>query len=135
MSEKRCGDVAKLRLYNPNPFGIKVGDCVIRAISAATNQTWDEAYTGVSFQGFALKDMPSSNHVWGEYLKSQNFERRAIPNTCPDCYTVNDFAEEHPHGVYVLGTGLHAVAVINGEIWDSWDSRNEVPVYYYREVR
>lgn len=26
--------------FNPNPDGIHVGDCVIRAVSKATNQTW-----------------------------------------------------------------------------------------------
>lgn len=125
--------MAKLRLYNPNPYGSKVGDCVVRAISAVTGQDWDETYTGITFQGYALKDMPSSNYVWGEYLKSKGFQRKTIPNTCPACYTVSDFADDHQHGIYILGTGLHAVAVVDGVVWDSWDSRNEVPIYYYEE--
>lgn len=125
--------MAKLRYYNPNPYGSKVGDCVVRAIAAATCQDWDETYTGITLQGYALKDMPSSNYVWGEYLKSRGFQRKTIPNTCPVCYTVSDFADDHPSGVYVLGTGLHAVAVVDGVIWDSWDSRNEVPIYFYEE--
>lgn len=125
--------MAKWIYFNPNPAGQRIGDCVIRAISAVTEQDWDKTYTGLSFQGFALKDMPSSNYVWGEYLKSKGFRREAIPNTCPACYTVEEFADEHPHGAYVLGTGTHAVAVINGNIYDSWDSRGEVPIYYYKE--
>lgn len=125
--------MAEWLYYNPNPAGAKVGDCVIRAISAATRQDWDDVYTGLTFQGFALKDMPSSNYVWGEYLKSKGFRREIVPNTCPACYTVADFADEHPNGSYVLGTGIHAVAVIDGNIYDSWDSRNEVPVYYFKE--
>lgn len=120
--------------YNPNPTGAKVGDCVIRAISAVTKQDWDTTYTGLTFQGFALKDMPSSNYVWGEYLRSKGFVREAIPNTCPVCYTVEQFADDHPDGVFILGTGSHAVAVINGNIFDSWDSRSEVPVYLYKEA-
>lgn len=126
--------MAEIKYYNPNPFGAKVGDCVIRAISAATQQDWDSTYTGLTFQGFVLKDMPSSNYVWGEYLRSKGFERAHIPNSCPVCYTVDDFADDHPNGCYVLGTGTHAVAVISGEVWDSWDSRGEVPIYFYKKM-
>ena len=120
--------------YNPNPYGAKVGDCVIRAISAATKQDWDKVYTGLSFQGFALKDMPSSNYVWAEYLRAKGFVRETLPNTCPVCYTVGDFADEHPVGVYILGTGQHAVTIRDGNVYDSWDSRGEVPVFYFRKV-
>lgn len=120
--------------YNPNPFGAKVGDCVIRAISAATKQDWDKVYTGLAFQGFALKDMPSSNYVWGEFLRAKGFVRETIPNTCPACYTVGEFADDHPDGVYILGTGQHAVTIRDGNCYDSWDSRGEVPVFYFRKV-
>lgn len=116
---------------NPNPNGLFVGDCVVRAISIATGQDWDTTYTGLIFQGFALKDMPSSNYVWGEYLKSRGFSRRSIPSVCPACYTVGAFADDHPRGVYVLGTGEHAVAVVDGIVYDTADSRNAVPIYYY----
>ena len=107
---------------------------MIRAICAATGQDWDTVYTGVVFAGYAAKDMPSSNAVWGDYLRSLGFVRRIIPNTCPSCYTVGDFADDHPEGRYVLGTGTHAVAVVDGAILDSWDSRYEVPDYYFTEV-
>lgn len=125
--------MAKLIYYNPNPRDRKNGDCVIRAISAVTNQDWDTTYIGLTFQGFVLKDMPSSNYVWGEYLKSKGFVRRSIPNSCPACYTVNEFAEDHPDGSFVLGTGTHAVAVIDGCVYDNWDSRDKVPDYYFKE--
>ena len=120
--------------YNPNPRGQKIGDCVIRAISAATKQDWDSTYTGLTFEGFVLKDMPSSNYVWGEYLRSQGFKRGTIPNTCPMCYTAEDFADDHPDGVYVLGTGTHAIACISGNLYDTWDSRREPIIFYYEEA-
>ena len=117
--------------FNPNPNGSRTGDCVIRAIAAVTGQTWDTTYTAVALQGYALADMPSANHVWRAYLKSRGFSRAIIPDTCPDCYTVNDFADEHPKGAFVLGTGNHAVAVVDGTVLDTWDSRNEIPIYYF----
>ena len=125
--------MAHLVFYNPNPYGAKVGDCVVRAIAIASDQDWDTTYTGLTFQGFVLKDMPSSNYVWGEYLKSLGFRKRIIDNDCIQCYTVADFADEHRSGAYVVGTGTHAVAVVDGDVVDIWDSRNENPVYYYEK--
>ncbi len=34
--------------YNENPLGIFEDDCVIRAISCATNRSWDEVYDELS---------------------------------------------------------------------------------------
>ena len=126
-------EMAELIYYNPNPRRQNIGDCVIRAISAVTNQDWDDTYIGLVFQGFVLKDMPSSNYVWGEYLRSKGFVRRSIPDTCPACYTVDQFANDHPDGAFVLHAGAHAVAIINGSVYDNWDSRGEVPDFYFKE--
>ena len=30
--------------YNANPLGRKVNDCTVRAISLATEKSWDETY-------------------------------------------------------------------------------------------
>lgn len=118
--------------YNPNPDGNLVGDCVIRAISKATGQNWEETFDGVTDMAFQMKDMPSSNYVWAAYLKRKGFTKKIIPDSCPDCYTVRHFAQEHPRGSYVLGTGTHAVSVVDGNYYDSWDSGDEVPIYYFQ---
>ena len=34
--------------YNANPFGRLVNDCTVRAISLATEKTWDETYRELS---------------------------------------------------------------------------------------
>lgn len=78
-----------------------------------------------------MHDWGNSDPVWGAYLRSRGFSRSVIPNSCPDCYTIADFAENHPRGEYVLGTGKHAVAVVDGVIYDTWDSSREIPIFYY----
>lgn len=117
--------------YNPNPSEKFVGDCVIRGISKVENIQWEDAYIGVSVKGLFMRDMPSSNAVWGAYLKTKGYNRHHIPNTCPDCYSVSDFAEDYDKGTFLLATGTHVVAVVDGDYYDAWDSGNEIPVYYW----
>lgn len=117
--------------YNANPEGQRVGDCTVRAISKAMGQSWERTYTGLALQGFCLCDMPSANHVWGAYLRANGFRREIIPNSCPDCYTVKDFCAEHPKGTYILAISGHVVAVVNGDYYDTWDSGDETPLYYW----
>jgi hypothetical protein len=119
--------------YNPNPAGKRVGDCVIRALCKLTGKDWETTYFGVAMEGFRLYDMPSSNNVWGKYIRGQGFKKKVLPDTCPDCYTVRDFAREHKQGQYLLATGSHVVAVVDGDYYDSWDSGDEVPAYYFEK--
>lgn len=119
------------KYYNPNPLGLSVGDCTIRAISKIIERDWKTTYLELLVQGYKMYDMPSANRVWGEFLRSQGFVRRTIPSTCPDCYTVREFCIDHPVGSYVLGTGEHVIAVVDGDYYDSWDSGREIPIYYF----
>lgn len=117
--------------FQNNPTGRNVGDCAVRAVSAALGVDWEEAYNLIADAGYAMGDMPSSDSVWGAVLRQHGFYRKAIPNTCPDCYTAEDFSVDHPHGVYVLGFGGHVATVVDGDLYDSWDSSGKVPVYYW----
>lgn len=114
------------RYYNPNPCGKAVGDCVIRAVSKIENISWEQAYISMCVFGYVQCDMPSSNAVWAAYLKSRGYRQFAVGNNCSLCYTVKDFCREHPEGSFILGTGTHAIAVINGDYYDAWDSGEEV---------
>lgn len=119
------------KFYNPNPIGVRVGDCAVRAVSKALGVDWETAYAEIATSGYLMGDMPSSNSVWGAVLRKNGFSRSIIPNNCPDCYTAKDFCKDHPKGVFVLGFGNHVATVVDGDIYDSWDSSNEVPQYFW----
>lgn len=117
--------------FNPNPVARKVGDCAVRAVAKALRISWDDAFDLLSENAKAMGDMPSADSVWGSVLRQYGFRRRAIPNFCPDCFTAEDFCRSYPKGVYVLGFGGHVATVIDGNLFDSWDSSDEIVVYYW----
>jgi len=123
--------VSRWRYFLNNPSGRNVGDCSIRAVSVALGIDWETAYALIANAGFLMNDVISSNSVWGAVLRQHGFKRHILPNSCPDCYSLEQFAEDHPKGVYVVGTGNHVATVKDGEIWDSWDSSNEIPIYFW----
>lgn len=120
---------------NPNPVKKLVGDCVIRAISILLNESWEYTYDELSEAGREMYDVLTSNEVWTAYLYDQGFTRTAIPDTCPVCYTIKQFCIDHPRGEYLLATGTHVVAVIDGDYYDTWDSGHEIPIYYFQRRR
>ena len=119
--------------FNPNPAGRTVGDCSVRAIAKALDLDWESAYLQIVMNGFWMGDMPSSDSVWGCVLRKNGFYRESVPNTCPDCYTAEDFSRDHPVGTYILGFGGHVATVKDGDLYDSWDSSNEIPQFYWYE--
>ena len=123
--------MADWKFYNPSPAGRNVGDCSVRAVAKALDLDWETAYTLIAMAGFQMNDMPSSNSVWGAVLRKRGFYRHIIPNSCPDCYTIGQFADDHPEGVYVVCTGSHVCVVENGTVFDSWDSRGEAPIFFW----
>lgn len=122
--------------FNPSPTGRRVGDCAVRAIAKALDVDWEKSYMMLAANGFGMGDMPSSDSVWGSVLRQHGFYRESIPNTCPDCYTARDFCKDNPKGTFVLGFGGHVATVVDGDLYDSWDSSDEIPVYvWYRKEK
>lgn len=121
--------------YNPNPIAAREEDCAVRAVSAALDISWDEAFDLIAHNAKQMGSMMHRDAAWGSVLRQHGFKRAVIPNSCPDCYTAEDFCIDNPHGTYVLGFGTHTATVVDGGVLlDTWDSRDEVPIYvWYRD--
>lgn len=118
---------------NPNPCRSEEPDCVVRAISIATGRSWYETHRDLCFLSREKCTMPSVNWLWGLYLRDHGFSRFLLPEACGECVSVRRFCDHFPDGVYVIGTGTHAVAVIDGDYYDAWDSGDEIPSYFYKK--
>lgn len=124
----------RYQYYNPNPVGRSVGDCSVRAVAKALDLDWEQAYAELASNGFAMGDMPSSDGVWGATLRQHGFYKSNIPDNCPDCYTLENFVTDNPFGIFVVKLGNdHVATIIDGTLYDAWDSRNELPIFcWYR---
>ena len=105
-----------------------------------TKCEYDDTYLGyaISFPEsdtarpvkYKVDEVYLRNDFWIELLMSMGYKLYFIPDTCPYCITVERFAEDHPEGRYLLGTGSHVIACINGDYIDTWNSGRELPIYY-----
>ena len=119
--------------YNPNPCGRRVGDCAVRAVSKALDTTWEGAFVMLALNALQMCDMPSSDGVIAATLRQNGFVRKAISNSCPDCYDTEEFCKEFPTGTYVLFYGGHVACVQDGNLYDAWDSSHEIPQYFWEK--
>lgn len=119
---------------NPNPCRAEEPDCVVRAIAIATGQDWDAVHDGLCRMSKRYCTMPSVNWLWGLYLIENGFRRFRMPEACPECVTVKAFCRWFPEGTYVIGTGSHAVCVIDGDYYDMWDSGDQVASYFFEKM-
>ena len=117
--------------YNANPVGNRVRDCAQRAISAALNVDWDTASDMIYEMAKGMGTTTDDDNAWGAVLRRAGFYRAIIPNTCPECYTMTDFCRDHPRGVFVVKMPEHVATVIDGKLYDTWDSSSEIPIYYW----
>lgn len=119
--------------YNPNPVAAREEDCAVRAVSAALGVSWDEAFDMIAHNAKQMGAMMHRDAAWGSVLRQHGFRKKIIPNSCPNCYTAEDFCIDNPDGIFVLGFGTHTAAVIDGTLLDTWRSSDEIPIYvWYR---
>ena len=117
---------------NPNPKKhMTASDCVVRAIAICLNLGWYEIFDRLYSVARNDCNMPSDNRVWGHFLYLCGFEPIPLPE-CPECITLKEFCQRYYKGKYVVGTGSHAVAVMDGNYYDTFDSGNEILSYFWR---
>lgn len=120
---------------NKNPKQKKAGDCVIRAISAALDQSWEKTYADLCAIGVELCRMPNDRVVWGRYLESKGWVK------CPELRDPNNkrFTIEQAHHYlrpvqYIINAGnLHVTYSNNNTLYDTWDCRRKIMHSYWRK--
>lgn len=113
--------MAKYIYYNVNPRGEEIGDCVIRAISLATNIDYYEIERLLYETGDYYKCEELCVCCYSRLLEEYfNLE----PIEC-EGMTANEFANKYPVGTYLIRMDAHLSVVIDSNIYDIWNCGNE----------
>ena len=124
----------KYEKYNANPFKVKTGDCVIRAICVALKEDWKDTYKGMFDiaikSGYAI----SCKENYKRYLEEKGYKMKKMPKKeNGKRYTTKEFIEEiaSPKKNYVINLANHLTCVEKGTLIDIWDcSRKSVGNYW-----
>ena len=137
---------AILKRYNANTRDLSVGDCVKRSLSVAFRTDYDEVSRELNrikrdIGGIAFNNL----RVVDQFLSRRNITTTDSWTTIQagERPTVEVFADEHPIGTFLLLSGdssgaqfrgrtNHMVCIVDGVIYDSWDSRNQVVVRFVK---
>lgn len=125
-----------LKRYNANANDKRVGDCVKRALSLALGMTYNEISSKLNQYRTKLG---LSSYTDSRVHMALMHDLGYVPVRSSEYPLLEEFADQHPTGTYVLGVtdkdpsrgSNHLVTVINGDIYDSWDSTKTKVVYYY----
>ena len=117
--------------YNANPKGKKTGDCVIRAICTALNQSWEDTYKELLEVTLLKCYAISSKENIIEYLRRKGYEMQKMPKIYTDCsfrrYTVEEFADNiaKPKITYIISVANHLTIIKDKKLYDTWNCKNK----------
>lgn len=104
--------------YNANPTNRYEDDCVIRAISCATNKGWDYVYD-------YLSDIAQYE---GTLFDKRDFVRHYLDTTYKRLYdiygTVGEVSAMFPNNTLLITMNGHITCSKNGIIYDTFDCRD-----------
>ena len=124
------------KFYNPHPKGLRVNDCVKRALTIATGKP----YNLVSLELNRLKKITgcksyNNKNNWKEYINLLGWKKMPFPAEAGKPRMNGfQFTTNYPHGTFILSMAHHLSVCKNGVILDTWDCRHKC-IYNAWEVR
>jgi hypothetical protein len=137
---KKYPDTDYFHFHNANPKGKMTTDCVVRAITTVLNQPYDQTLREMTEITIKTGYMLNENKGMEAYMKSKGWTKCKQPKKDDGTkYTGREFCRTLVHPTYseelqltdksfeinrVLANigGHHTVAIMGGQIWDTWNS-------------
>ena len=108
------------KFHNNNALGLFEDDCTIRAISMATEQSWNDTYIHLSNVARLQGKMMDDREFIRGYLDTNYTRVRYLP------YKVGNVAYEYPNNVLLITMNGHITCSKYGVIYDSFDCRDRI---------
>lgn len=117
--------------FNPNPKRGQHADCCVRALCAATDMTWQDAYDALCAAGREVNDMPNTNNAMHVVLTRMGFKKfTCLAEKGKRRMCVNALARTNDPCRIVASCANHMVGIADGDYKDTWDC-GEKCVYTY----
>ena len=126
------------RYYNAHPRKLSVDDCVKRSIALATGIPYFEIQKGLNNHKrvTGVKTFYNNPNPRSYMEKVLGFPCvMATKNPNGKHIAVEEFANSHPTGRYIISVSGHWTSCIDGIIYDTWDCRKEGVLSYYEITR
>ena len=125
---ERFPDTKTYHYHNANPANRLTSDCVARAISTASGMHYTKVVQMLTDLQIYTGYDTSDPHCYGKFLESEGWIKHRQPRKANGRkFTGREFCEQlalhsdHREIIAHLG-GHHIVAIIDGRVWDTWDS-------------
>ena len=128
--------------YNANDRGNNAPDCVKRAISMAFSIPYSQVSKDLrAAQSEVRRERHNINYEWNmptvyeRVIRAYGGSERIQPDN--KNMTLEEFADSHD-GTYIVATGRsskgsnHLVCMVDGEVFDSWNSLDQIVIRYYK---
>ena len=128
--EDKYPETEWFHLFNANPKKRVTGDCTFRAICTALEKPWETVVMEMAEvscrTGYAINDKKGIER----YLKEQGWIKMPQPKKANGtkytgkqfCKNINRFGLGKTLRVIANIGGHHIVAIVDGKVWDTWDS-------------
>ena len=133
--QQKYPDTSTFHYFNANPKNRFTTDCVIRAISTATEIPYNQVVMEMTELQCKTGFAPSENTLIDKYLTSKGWVKMKQPRKADNTkYTGSEFCKElmrydsridsgeDMHHIIANIGGHHIVAIISGVVYDIWDS-------------
>lgn len=111
------------KFYNAHPKGLRVGDCVKRAICTAEGRDYKEVAKELNTLKKEIgTDKFNNNEVWKEYVTRKGYKKLSFKaEKGKPRMNGKTFMQQFKTGKYILRMSKHLVCCIDGDILDTWD--------------
>ena len=123
--QERFPDTPTFHWYNANPHNKLSDDCVVRAICTALSQSWEQTVRELTEIGIKYGYMCDDVKCYEKYLAQKGWIKHKQPKKADGTkYTGKEFCmncSTNKNYIAHIG-GHHIVAIIEGQVWDIWNS-------------
>lgn len=109
------------KFLNVEPEGLKLQDCVIRAISLFLATPYDNVVNMLAENGLTCDCSEICVDCYKRLLEELGYTTHYVKSL-----TVNDIMQMHPNGVLLIRIDGHLTCAIDCCIYDLWDCRNRL---------